>query len=400
MTTQVAIVGAGYAGLAAASRLARRTRGRDVRIQLVNAGPDFVERIRLHQVAAGTGNARHPLDKLLSGTGVSVRVGTVESVDLAAGRLRLSEGGPVGYDTLVYALGSHTRTDVVPGVAEHAYTLDGPVADRLAARLREVAGHAGTVVVCGGGLTGIEAAAEIAEAYPRLTVTLVTRGRIAHGVSARAHRYIGRTLDQLGVRVREDTAVTAVQPGEVTLADGGTLPADVAVWCGSFVAPRIAADAGLGTGELGRIRVDPTLRVPGHPEVYAIGDAAEINMPWGVPRMSCQAGLPTGLYVGDAVAAQLSGHTPRPYRFRFWDLCISLGRRKGIMQMKRPSDRSVGLMFSGRSGAALKDSICRSAVWGASRGNASTRMLYPFARPAGTPVAPVATIGNATRLSA
>jgi NADH dehydrogenase FAD-containing subunit len=390
MTTQVAVVGAGYAGLAAASRVARRTRGRDVRIQLINAGPDFVERIRLHQVAAGTGTARHPLDTLLSGTGVSIRVGTVESVDLAAGRLHLTDGAPVGYDTLVYALGSHTRTDVVPGVAEHAYTLDGPVADRLAARLRELDGRTGTVVACGGGLTGIEAATEIAEAYPQLAVTLVTRGRLAHDVSARAERYIRRSLDTLGVRVREDTAVAAVEPGAVTLGDGGTLPADVAVWCGSFVASRIAADAGIGTTELGRITVDSTLRVPGHPEVYAIGDAAAITMPWGVPRMSCQAGLPTGLYVGDAVAAQLSGRTPRPYQFRFWDLCISLGRRRGIMQAVRPSDRSTELLFSGRSGAALKDMICRSALWGASRGNASARMLYPFAHAARTPAAALA----------
>lgn len=377
MTTQVAIVGAGYAGLAAASRLARRTRGRDVRIQLINAGPDFVERIRLHQVAAGTGTAARPLAGMLSGTGVGVRVGTVEAIDLAAGTLRMSDGGPVGYDTLVYAVGSQTRTDAVPGVAEHAYRLDGPVTERLAAALRRATG---TVVVCGGGLTGIEAASEIAEAYPRLAVTLATRGRIAPTVSDRTRRHLAGGLRRLGVQVRENTPVAAVEPGAVTLAGGDTLPADVAVWCGSFVAPALAADAGLPTDAAGRIPVDPTMRVPGHPEVYAIGDAAAIDMPWGVPRMSCQAGLPTGLYVADAVAARLAGRDPKPYRYRFMDLCISLGRKDGVVQVVRPDDRATGLLMAGRSGAVGKEAVCRAAAWAAGSGALSTGMLYPLAR--------------------
>ncbi|BCJ38044.1 oxidoreductase [Actinocatenispora thailandica] len=388
MSTQVAIVGAGYSGLAAASRLARRTHGRDVRIQLINAGPDFVERIRLHQVAAGTGAASRPLAELLSGTDVSLRVGTVEAIDLAAGTLRLSDGGPVGYDTLLYAVGSHTRTDAVPGVAEHAYRLDGPVAGRLAAALRAAVGRAGTVVVCGGGLTGIEAATEIAEAYPRLAVTLATRGRIAETVSARTRRHLAAALRRLGVTVRENTTVAAVEPGAVTLAGGGTLPADVAVWCGSFVAPSLAADAGLRTDEMGRIPVEATMRVPGHPEVYAIGDAAAIEMPWGVPRMSCQAGLPTGLYAADAVAARLAGRDPKPYRYRFMDLCISLGRRDGVVQVVRADDRATGLLVAGRAGAAGKDLVCRAAAWAAGSGALSTGMLYPLARsPRPEPVA-------------
>ena len=248
MTTQVTIVGAGYAGLAAASRLARRTRGRDVRIELVNAVPDFVERIRLHQLAAGTGSATRPLTDVLAGTDVSVRIGTVEAIDASRGAIRLTDGTNVGYDTLVYALGSRTRTDGVPGAAAYAYTVDSPAGAR---RLNGALRTAGTVAVCGGGLTGIEVAGEIAETYPGVAVTLLTRGRLAETVSARTRRYLSDTLGRLGVTVRERTEVTAVEPDAVRLADGSALPADVTVWCGSFVAPRIAVDSGLPTDDAG-----------------------------------------------------------------------------------------------------------------------------------------------------
>jgi NADH dehydrogenase FAD-containing subunit len=210
-------------------------------------------------------------------------------------------------------------------------------------------------------------------------------------VSDRTRRHLTDGLRRLGVQVRENTPVAAVEPGAVTLADGDTVPADVAVWCGSFVAPALAADAGLPTDVAGRIPVDPTMRVPGHPEVYAIGDAAAIDMPWGVPRMSCQAGLPTGLYVADAVAARLAGRDPKPYRYRFMDLCISLGRKDGVVQVVRPDDRATGLLLAGRSGAAGKEAVCRAAAWAAGSGALSTGMLYPLARsPRPAPVAAAA----------
>ncbi|WP_324196643.1 FAD-dependent oxidoreductase [Nocardia cyriacigeorgica] len=96
-------------------------------------------------------------------------------MDTAARTVTLDSGATLHYDTLVYALGSTTDTGIVPGAAEHAWTLDDPrLARDFSKRLAETAAAAGTVTVCGGGLTGIEAAAEIAEAHPGVTVNLIS----------------------------------------------------------------------------------------------------------------------------------------------------------------------------------------------------------------------------------
>lgn len=375
MTDRAVVLGAGYAGLAAATGLARRAPGVDV--HLVNAGPSFIERIRLHQLAAGSGAAERPLTRLLAGTGITLHVGTAASVDLAGGAVALAGGERIGYDHLVYAIGSRSRVDAVPGAAEHAYTLDGADgARRLATAMR----GATTVVVCGGGLTGIEAAAELAEAYPGVGVTLATRGEVGHGVSDKGRGHVRRALARLGVRVVEGVEVTAVTPSTVELSDRGPLPSDVTVWCGSFAAPTIAADAGLAVDTAGRVLVDDAMRAVAHPEVYAAGDVAAVEMPWGTPRMSCQAGLPMGLHAADSLARTASGRAARPYQYRFMDLCVSLGRRDGLIEMVHADDSPHRVLLTGRPAARAKEYVCRAAAWAAHNGHRVTvRSLYPFA---------------------
>ncbi|MDT7637548.1 MAG: hypothetical protein QOC83_1836, partial [Pseudonocardiales bacterium] len=163
MTTRIVVVGAGYAGLAAA-KLAARWTGAEV--TLVNAGDRFVERVRLHQLAAGQPLRDLPLAGLLRGTGVRLVVDRVTGIDAATRTVRLGER-ELGYDRLVYAAGSQADLDSVPGAARYAYPLASyPEASRLRAHLAD-SGDGGTVAVVGGGLTGIEAAAELAETLPR-----------------------------------------------------------------------------------------------------------------------------------------------------------------------------------------------------------------------------------------
>ncbi|MCP2257459.1 Pyridine nucleotide-disulfide oxidoreductase [Streptoalloteichus tenebrarius] len=172
---RVVVLGAGYAGLVAAQRLARRICPRGASVTLVNAEPRFVERIRLHQVAAGQTVADLPLAALLAGSGARLLVGRVTGIDLDARTVRVGEE-KIGYDTLVYGLGSVTDVNTVPGAAEHAAVLSWPQeALRLAARLSDLARRGGAAVVCGGGPTGVELATELAESYPGLSVRMVTR---------------------------------------------------------------------------------------------------------------------------------------------------------------------------------------------------------------------------------
>src|SRR5690242_18650036 len=186
---RIVVAGAGYAGMTAATCLARRTRRYRAHITLINPSPRFVERLRLHQIAAGQQLPVHQIADILAGTGIQFVTDRVTAIDPQ--RRAVEVGGSwLPYDTLVYAIGSITTTRVVPGVAQHAYTLNGiEAAMSFAARLD----GARSVAVCGGGLTGVEAATEVAESHPDLKVVLIseTSPGSMMGTKARRHLYNG-----------------------------------------------------------------------------------------------------------------------------------------------------------------------------------------------------------------
>jgi NADH dehydrogenase len=124
MKHRIVVLGAGYAGATTAGRLAKRLHRDDIEITLVNADPEFVERVRMHQLASGQKLRHRPLRDLFAGTGVQVEIARVDAVDVEGKTVDLG-GETLGYDTLVYALGSTAADHGVPGVAEHATTWPG-----------------------------------------------------------------------------------------------------------------------------------------------------------------------------------------------------------------------------------------------------------------------------------
>lgn len=189
MKHRIVVLGAGYAGAYVAGTLARRLSPADTEITVVNAEPDFVQRLRLHQLAAGQEIEAPQLAEVFAGTAIRLRRARVTTVDPERQVVALADadgGGELGYDTLLYALGSHGADHGVPGVAEHAFDVAArPSALRLRERLdslskRDEGRH---VLVVGDGLTGIETATEIAESRPGLSVTLVARGELGAPLS-------------------------------------------------------------------------------------------------------------------------------------------------------------------------------------------------------------------------
>ncbi|MFJ4713029.1 NAD(P)/FAD-dependent oxidoreductase [Streptomyces sp. NPDC088785] len=370
---RIVVLGAGYAGAGAAGRLARRLHRDDVRITLVNAEPDFVERVRLHQLATGHDLARRPLRDLFAGTGVEVRIARVTAVDADRKEVTLTTGdgdgagdgaGVLPYDTLVYALGSGWDDRGVPGAAAHADQIASrPGALRLRGRLAALAAGR-PVVVVGGGLTGLEAATEIAETRPDLAVTLVVRGGLGAEFSPRGRAHLRRVTARLGITVREHTEVTAVGEDRVTTADGTALPAAVTLWTTGFAVHPIAKATTLEVSDTGRIIVDGTLRAASHPDVYAVGDAALVEGAGGRPlRMSCASGLPMSWQAADAIAARLTGGRMPHVSFRYVNRCVSLGRREALIQYVTADDRAVRAALTGRTAARYKELVCKGAAW-------------------------------------
>jgi len=352
--TRVVVLGGGYAGTTAANHLRVRD---DLDITLVNPRPEFVERIRLHQLVAGTAGATQEFGTLL-GEGIELVVAGAERIDTAARRVHLSTGAGLDYDYLVYAVGS---TGALPDAMAAAYPIaEFEQAGRLRAALAELPADA-PVTVVGGGLTGIETASELAE--QGRTVTLVTGGELAPSLSERGRRSIAKVLRGLGVTVL-DTVVREVREGSVVLGDG-VRPSAVTVWTAGFGVPDLATRSGLGTDGLGRLLTDETLTSVDDDRIVAAGDAAA---PSGVPlRMSCQAAGPLGMQAANTVLSRVAGTEPAALDQAFVGSCVSLGRRAGVVQLARRDDSPRDVIVGGRLGARLKELVCRGTVWGLRR---------------------------------
>ncbi|MFE6920150.1 NAD(P)/FAD-dependent oxidoreductase [Nocardia sp. NPDC057663] len=349
---RIVVLGAGYAGLSAARRLA--SKARDAAITVVDTRAEFVERVRLHQAAAGQSIGRWDLRELLERKGAEFVRARVTELDPDAKQVRLDGEWTIGYDTLVYALGSAADRTSVPGVADYAHSVATPEDVRAL--------PAGPVIVVGAGSTGIELAAELAESHRDSQVTLLGSEEPGGWLSARAVEHIRSGLTALGVEIRSGVKVAEVLPGGVRLVDGTVVPAAAVVWTAGFTVPALARRAGLAVDEQGRIRTDETLRSVSHPDIYAAGDAALIDGPGGRPlRMACATALPTGSYVARAIVTRARGTEPEPMTFRYHLQCISLGRRDAVIQFLDADDTPATRVLRGRTGAWVKERIVRFA---------------------------------------
>ncbi|HEY0374216.1 MAG TPA: FAD-dependent oxidoreductase, partial [Amnibacterium sp.] len=231
--TSVVVIGGGYAGVMAANRLTNRP---DVAVTLINPRPRFVDRIRLHQLAADGFDAELDYARVLNPR-VRLHVGTATRIDAARRRVVLQHGAALAYDHVIAAVGSGSARPRVPGAAEHALPLGSlEEARRLRAALQASPGAPVTVV--GAGPTGIELAAELAETGR--TVTLICGRLLAPSLHARGRAAVARRLAALGVTVLQGAEAVAVGPDAVSLADGRSVASGVTAWTAGFAVPDLA----------------------------------------------------------------------------------------------------------------------------------------------------------------
>jgi NADH:ubiquinone reductase (H+-translocating) len=364
---QIVVIGAGYAGLTAALRVASKARGA-AHVTLINASDTFVERIRLHQVATGQKVKARRIEPAIKRRGGTFMQGRVTSIQSNVKTLTVQTSGgaqTIPYDTLIYALGSTIERDRVSGVQEHAYTLSayGPRSTaELMAKLRQLPDGA-RVTVIGGGLTGIESATELAETYPALRITLLTRGAVGESLSAAGRDHVRRAMDRLHVELIEGRGVAKVEADAALLETGQRIPHDAVLWAGAFAVPVLARESGLAVNPRGQVIVDETFRSVSHRDIYAVGDCAAAVPASGIEvRMSCQSAMPQGAHAAESIAARLHGREAQPFRFGFSAQCVSLGRRDAVVQIVRHDDSPTDRIFTGWLGATVKELVCKFAV--------------------------------------
>jgi NADH dehydrogenase FAD-containing subunit len=358
---QVVIIGGGYAGLAAAARVARAD---DVaQVTLVDAKPHFVERIRLHEVLAGSQPHTFAYAPLLNRRGVRFVQGRVETLapqhQQIVGRDHAGKPFVLPYDQLVVALGSTTPAQV-PGVTQHALALNDLRSVQAASgALHALAQRSGSLLVVGGGLTGIEVATELAERFAGLRVTLATSGTFAADYAPRGRAHLRRRFRQLGITLVEHTVVVALEAGAAYTAGGTTISLEQCIWTAGFAAPSLARDAGLVVDRAGRIVGDALQQAEGYANIFAVGDAAAITVAGKPVRMGCVSALPMGAHVGTNLVRLLHGAPPEPFAFDFLIRCISLGRRDALVQRVDEDDTPRPTVHTKLQAVVTKELICR-----------------------------------------
>jgi NADH:ubiquinone reductase (H+-translocating) len=350
-TQKIVIIGAGYAGLITALRLSREA---TAQITLINATPNFTERIRLHQVSAGYTPKQYPITQMIRGRSIHFMQGIVTSIHDHSVTIDTDDTPKeIAFDRLVYALGSFPDTNAVQGIKEHAFTLHTNDVPSLRTALQ----NGGRVLVCGGGLTAIESVTELAEAYPHNHFTLVTRGKVGEGLSQKGREYLYRTFESLNIDICESVDIQKIEQNYVQTTMGD-IDFDTCVWVGGFRAPSLASDSGIATNARGQIIVDDTLRSLSHRHIYAVGDSAYLPH----IRMACATALPMGAHTADNLVAWLRNEPEKPFRFGYVFQCISLGRKRGLVQFVNADDTPQERILTDSVGAMIKEMICRYTV--------------------------------------
>lgn len=358
MAHHVVVVGGGFGGLETARRLDRP----DVKVTLIDRQNYHLFQPLLYQVATAglsPGDIASPIRNLVaSRPNVEVRMGDVVGVDLANKRVKLADG-ELGYDSLVLAAGvrhSYFGKSQWEGDAPGLKTLDDALEIRRrvllafenAEREDDPVKRAGwlTFVVVGGGPTGVELAGAISELArftvakdfrrfdPRTAkVVLVEAGArvlaaFDTGLSGKARA----SLEKLHVDVRLQTRVQDVTSEGVQLPDG-FLPAKTVLWAAGVEAPPLSKTLGVETDRSGRIKVQPDLSIPNHPNAYVIGDLAWFPLPdsSSLPGLAPVA-MQQGKHVAEVIGAGLDGQPKEPFKYLDKGIMATVGRASGIAQ--------------------------------------------------------------------
>lgn len=380
MRKRLVIIGAGFAGMYAALSAARLrdkegVSAEELEITLVSPEPRLVIRPRLYEPNPETLTA--PLGDLLSAIEVTYVQGTVEAIDTRQRSIEIA--GPAGkrhaagYDRLVIATGSCLFRPPIPGLAEHGFSVDqlddAIKLDRHLQALpqRPASPARDTVVVVGGGFTGIEAATEMPArlravfgAELRTRIVLVERNdTVVPDLGPGPRPIVEAALSELGIETRIGLGVTALDASGATLSNGERIESETIIWAAGIRAAPLTEQVPAERDRSGRLVVDRELRVPGVSGVFATGDAAnaasdEIG---NHALMSCQHATRLGAFAGNNAAAELLGVPTRPYHQEAYVTCLDLGAAGAVFT--RGWDRKVE--FVGDKAKAYKQEI--NTVW-------------------------------------
>jgi NADH dehydrogenase len=378
MKQHILVIGAGFGGMWTALSATRLFDIHDHNgVEVTVLAPQAELRVRprfyepnAHQLAA-------PLGDLFDAVGVKFIKGAAETIDVerkTVGYIDASGAKQVcSYDKLVLATGSRVALPATPGVAEHAFDVDQiEQAVRLENHLKNLVNQPesaarNTVVVAGGGFTGIETATEMPTRLRAIlgdradiNVIIVDRGdKIGGSMGPQIAEKIVEASIETGVKWHLQASVVGVDENGVTLSDGQRIDAKTVVWTTGVRASSLTEQIPAERDHLGRLHVDAHLKVIGQEDIFATGDVAyaACDDVGNHALMTCQHAISLGRHAGNNVAAQILGVDPTPYSQPKYVTCLDLGAWGAVYT--EGWDRQVKLI--GQEGKSLKTQI--NTVW-------------------------------------
>ena len=359
---RVVVVGGGFAGLAAVKTLSKIKP--PVRTILLEQHNYHLFQPLLYQLATGVvqpADIAHPVRGILRRyRRASVRMATVSGVDFEGREVLTDEGGRFGYDYLILAAGATTNTFGIPGVEEHSFPLKTmPDALRLRAHLlrqfeladnnpAEIARGALTVVVVGGGPTGVEMAGALHELFKHVlvhdfpdldvdqarVVLLEATDHLLAPFHPSSRKHALDILRRRGVEVRLGQAMERATPDEVVLKDGTVVPTRTLIWGAGVKANPLADVLGLEQTRGGRILVGEDLTVPGRPEVFVVGDLAGAGDGKGglLPQVAHPA-IQQARHAGLQIEKTLQGTAREPFAYKDKGIMATIGRNAAVTEL-------------------------------------------------------------------
>lgn len=365
-TYQVIVVGAGFAGVAAAKKLGRK----GVRVLLIDSNNYHQFQPLLYQLATsqiGVSAITRPLRSVFRRyKTVKVLTASVASIDASQRSVTTSDGVSLRAEILVIAVGAVPNFFNTPGAEQHAFPLYSVTdATRLGTAITRLLDQADRtsdglvdVVVVGGGPTGVETAGAMAENVKYMvrkyfSAELAARCRVhlvdmvpsvLNMFSTKSQRYATERLRKVGVQLHMGVGVTEVRSDGVALADGSFVPAQIVVWAGGLKAGDLISTSGLTQGKGGRVDVRPNLTAPDVDGVYVIGDAANITDSTGakLPQLGSVA-QQAGKWAAANILAQLTGGSPTPFRYVDKGYMAMVGRGAAVAELGRKRIQLQGL---------------------------------------------------------
>ncbi|WP_410772022.1 NAD(P)/FAD-dependent oxidoreductase [Fontibacillus sp. BL9] len=343
---QFVILGGGYGGTTIIHELFKGHIPADIQITLVDRMPFQSLKTEYYALAAGTASDHELRVPFPHYSGLSIKYGEAVSLDLENRRIHFSELGesPLEYDQLVIALGCTDNYHNVPGAKEFSCSIQSFSAVRNTYMNLNNAKPYSKINIVGGGLSGVEIAAELRESRPDLNISLIDRGsRLLSAFPPKVSTYVAKWFHEHEVETLSHISIHALEPG-VIHHEAGDLLSDVTVWTAGIRPVELVQNLNVPKDRQGRVLLGEHYQIPDYPEVFVCGDCASLPF-----APSAQAAEGQGHQIAQIVSAGWRGEAPKLQPIKLKGTLGSLGKKAGfgLMGKAQVTGRVPRLLKSG-----------------------------------------------------